>query len=109
MVDHLLIPMNWKGESGPHFSGTEYWSKWKWSGLESVPVSNKKKTIVCMSPIESREYSQCSMDRDHVAKMIGEENQDLYAHLFPTTTTTTTTTTTSTTTTTTHTTTTTST
>ena len=39
------------------------------------------------------------MNPDHVAKMIGEANQDLYAHLFPTTTTTTTTTSTSTTTT----------
>jgi len=94
VVDSDQLP--WKGGLGPAFSGTQYWSKWKWSGLESITMSGNKKTVVCMSPISPIEYSQCSMDPNSVAEMIGEENQDLYAHLFPTTVPSTTTTTTST-------------
>ena len=56
IVDSDELP--WKGGSGPAFSGTQYWSKWKWSGLESITMSGNKKTVVCMSPISPIEYSQ---------------------------------------------------
>ena len=56
IVDADELP--WKGGSGPAFSGTQYRSKWKWSGLESITISDSKKTVVCMSPISSIEHSQ---------------------------------------------------
>ena len=114
-IDPNILP--WKGGAGPNLAGTEYLSKWNWSGLESIPMSDEKKIIVCMSPFNPREYSQvgstvrliftgshqrkfenrrpafkCSLNPDYVARIIGEQNSNLYTHLIPTTTTTTTTT-----------------
>lgn len=61
-IDPNILP--WKGGAGPNLAGTEYWSKWNWSGLESIPISDDKKIIVCMSPFNPREYSQAGSTDD---------------------------------------------
>ena len=83
VVDSDQLP--WKGGLGPAFSGTQYWSKWKWSGLESINMSDSKKTVVCMSPISPIEYSQVrstkeqkSIDHNHQVRKFEINFMNLY-------------------------------
>ena len=52
----------------------KYWTMWNWSGLESIPISNIKKNIVCMTPYQDHDFPDCSYDRYDIMHMIGEKN-----------------------------------
>ena len=59
----------------------KYWTMWNWSGLESIPISNIKKNIVCMTPYQNHDFPECSYDRYDIMNMIGEKNAEQYKNL----------------------------
>ena len=67
--------------SSPQFTGTEYWSMWNWSGLESIPISDLKKNIVCMTPYQDHDFPECTYNRYSIMKKIGETNAENYKNL----------------------------
>ena len=69
----------WK--DSPQFTGTEYWSMWNWSGLESVPISDSKKNIVCMTPFQDHDFPECTYSRYKIMNKIGEKNAENYKNL----------------------------